>query len=120
MRASVGDRLVVRGHRAGDPIRSAEVLEVHGTEGGPPYLVRWDRDGHESLLVPSSDVTVEPRAPESAAPAAQAPAPEPHTGDPEVRLLRLEEGVDAIELELERLREDLRALASAVRETPKP
>lgn len=120
MRASVGDVLVVRGHRAGDPIQSAEVLEVHGTDGGPPYLVRWERDGHESLVVPSSDVTVKPRSPERAAPAPeQEPeAAEAHTGDPEVRLLRLEEGVNAMGRQLERLREDLRALAAAVRETP--
>lgn len=118
MRAHVGDRLVIRGHRAGDPSRTAEVLEAHGADDGPPYLVRWD-DSHESLLVPSSDVMVRPREPEPAAAATVAESVgEVHTGDPEVRMARLEEGVDAMRWQLERIREDLRALAAAVREPP--
>jgi len=44
------------------------------------------------------------------------PAAAPHLGDPDVRLGQLEENVDALSRELETLREDLRALASAVRE----
>jgi hypothetical protein len=58
MQASIGDRLVVRGHHIGDPDRAAVVLEVHGHHGAPPYRVRWS-DGHESVFVPSSDATVE-------------------------------------------------------------
>jgi hypothetical protein len=115
MRAGVGDRLMVRGHRAGDPIQGAEVLEVRGADDGPPYLVRWDRDGHESLLVPSSDVTV---VPAKAARAPAEPAPEADAEPPEARLRRLEDGVAALERQLERLREDVRALAAAVREAP--
>jgi hypothetical protein len=34
------------------------IIEVHGEEGTPPYLVRW-RDGHQSVFFPSSDTTVE-------------------------------------------------------------
>lgn len=59
MRASVGDRLIVRGHRVGEPERDAEVLEVRGDDGGPPFLVRWADDGHESLLFPGSDAYVQ-------------------------------------------------------------
>jgi len=59
MRASVGDRLVVRGHRVGEPERDAQVLEVRGDDGGPPFLVRWSEDGHESLVFPGSDAYVE-------------------------------------------------------------
>lgn len=59
MEARVGDRLVVRRHRAGAVERHAEVLEVRGKEGAPRYLVRWS-DGHESILVPGSETTVEP------------------------------------------------------------
>lgn len=59
MRAQVGDRLVVRSSRAGEPDREAEVIEVRGSDGSPPYLVRW-RDGHESLFFPSSDTVVKP------------------------------------------------------------
>ena len=40
MRASPGDRIVVKGHRVGEPDRDCEVLEV-GDEGEPPYRVRW-------------------------------------------------------------------------------
>ena len=68
MQASIGDRLVVKGHHIGDPDRNAVVLEVHGHNGAPPYLVRWSA-GHESVFVPSSDATVE--HPPVAAPPAQ-------------------------------------------------
>ena len=49
MRANVGDELVVRGHHVGDENREAVIIEVHGEEGTPPYLVRW-RDGHQSVF----------------------------------------------------------------------
>ena len=39
--ASVGDRLIIRGHRVGEPERDAEIIEVRGPDGSPPYLVRW-------------------------------------------------------------------------------
>ena len=55
MRASVGDRLIIKGHNVGDHDRDAEILEVQGEDGGPPYLVRWDEDGHEGLFFPGSD-----------------------------------------------------------------
>ena len=61
MRAVVGDVLVIKGHRVGEPERNAEVLEVRGDDGGPPYLVRWSADGHEGLFFPSTDATVEHR-----------------------------------------------------------
>lgn len=59
MQASVGDRLVIKGHHVGEPDRDAEILEVHGTDGGPPYLVRWSDDGHEGLFFPSTDASIE-------------------------------------------------------------
>lgn len=59
MKATVGDRLVVRGHRVGEPERDAEVLEARGEDGGPPYVVRWSEDGHESLMFPGNDVYIE-------------------------------------------------------------
>jgi hypothetical protein len=67
MRASVNDRLVVRSHHVGDPDREAVILEVHGEDGAPPYLVRWS-DGHESTFVPSSDTIVEHHAVEKPMP----------------------------------------------------
>ena len=58
MRASVGDRIVIRGHRVGEPERDCKVLEVKGEDGGPPYLVQWEDSEHESLFFPGSDVSV--------------------------------------------------------------
>jgi hypothetical protein len=53
MRATAGDRLVIKGHNVGDHDRDAEILEVRGDDGGPPYLVRCDDDGHEGLFFPA-------------------------------------------------------------------
>ena len=58
MRASVGDRIVIRGHRVGEPERGCKVLEVKGEDGGPPYLVQWEDSEHESLFFPGSDASV--------------------------------------------------------------
>lgn len=59
LRARPGDRLVVRGHHAGEPERDAEILEVLGDDGAPPYLVRWEDDGRESRVYPSLDLYVQ-------------------------------------------------------------
>ena len=59
MHAQVGDRLVVKGHHVGEPDRDAKILEVHGDDGGPPYLVQWSDDGHEGLMFPGPDAYVE-------------------------------------------------------------
>ncbi len=58
MSASVGDRIVIKGHRIGEPDRDCEVLTV-GPGGGPPYLVRWGDTGHEALFFPGSDAVVQ-------------------------------------------------------------
>ncbi|HWC71005.1 MAG TPA: DUF1918 domain-containing protein [Actinomycetota bacterium] len=57
MKAAVGDVLRVRGHHIGEADRDAEILEVRGEEGGPPFLVRWE-DGHEGLVFPESDAEI--------------------------------------------------------------
>jgi len=57
--ASVGDRLIIRGHRVGEPERDAEIIEVRGPDGSPPFLVRWSGDGHESLVFPGSDAFIQ-------------------------------------------------------------
>lgn len=62
MEAAVGDKIVVRSHHTGQPVREAIVLVVEGQEGGPPYRVRWTDDGHEGLYFPGSDAIVEHRA----------------------------------------------------------
>lgn len=59
LRAEPGDRLVIRAHHQGEPERDAEILEVLGEEGAPPYVVRWQDDGHVSRLYPGSDAYVD-------------------------------------------------------------
>ena len=58
MRAVVGDRLLVHGRVAGTPDHTSEIIEVRGRDGTPPYLVRHD-DGHQALVFPGSDASVE-------------------------------------------------------------
>ena len=59
LRAAKGDRLMVRGHRFDEPDRDAEILEVHGEDGQPPYLVRWEDTGHVALFFPSAEANVQ-------------------------------------------------------------
>ena len=62
MRAQVGDRLVVESSRADTRRRTGVVTGVRGTQGEPPYQVRWlDADsGSESALVfPGPDAHIE-------------------------------------------------------------
>jgi hypothetical protein len=57
--AHVGDRLVIKSHHLGEPDRDAEILEVRGADGTQPFLVRWDEDGHESLIFPGPDAVID-------------------------------------------------------------
>ncbi|TQK43419.1 uncharacterized protein DUF1918 [Streptomyces sp. SLBN-118] len=57
MQANVGDTLLVHGRVVGQHDKTAEVVEVLGQEGNPPYRVRFD-DGHEALLSPGPDTVV--------------------------------------------------------------
>jgi hypothetical protein len=57
MKATVGDLLRIRGHHIGEADRDAEIIEVRGDDGTPPYLVRWD-DGHVGLMFPESDAEI--------------------------------------------------------------
>ena len=59
MLARVGDRIVIRGHRIGEPDRDGEVLEVASPTGEPPYLVRWGDTGHTALLFPGTEAFVQ-------------------------------------------------------------
>ena len=58
MQAKVGDELTVKGRHQGDEDRHGLIIEVHGTDGAPPYLVRW-RDEHESVFFPAAGTVVE-------------------------------------------------------------
>lgn len=57
MRANTGDRLLLHGRVVGQEDRTAEILEVLGTDGGPPYRVRY-QDGHEAVMSPGPDAVV--------------------------------------------------------------
>jgi hypothetical protein len=59
MKAQVGDKLVVAGHHVGEHGREAEILEVHGADGAPPYRVRWTEDDHRALVFPGSDASIQ-------------------------------------------------------------
>lgn len=58
MRAAVGDRLHVHSRSVGTADRTAEIIEVRGRDGAPPYVVRRD-DGHEVIVYPGPDTSVE-------------------------------------------------------------
>lgn len=59
MFAEVGDRLIVHSRHVGGPVRDAEILEVRGPDGSPPYLVLWSDSGHEGLFFPGADAEVQ-------------------------------------------------------------
>jgi hypothetical protein len=59
MHAHKGDRIVIRGHRIGEPSRDCEVLEVRGNDGAPPYVVRWDDTGQVALYYPGVDAVID-------------------------------------------------------------
>lgn len=59
MKAHIGDRVIVQSARLGRPARDGEVLEVHGPDGDPPYLVRWSDTGRVSLFFPGPDSHVQ-------------------------------------------------------------
>lgn len=58
MQAKTGDRVVTHGRTVGQHDRVAEIVEVLGENGKPPYRVR-DAAGHESVLSPGPDSVVE-------------------------------------------------------------
>ncbi|MCT2586096.1 DUF1918 domain-containing protein [Actinophytocola gossypii] len=58
MHAQVGDRLHVHGRNVGNPDQLAEIVEVRGQDGAPPYVVRFP-DGRETLVFPGPDAVVE-------------------------------------------------------------
>ena len=58
MKAAIGDLLHVHGKTVGRKDRHGQIVEVRGTRGDPPYLVRFD-DGHLGLVFPGPDAVVE-------------------------------------------------------------
>jgi hypothetical protein len=58
MKAAAGDRITIRGTTVESTDRHGLILEVKGTDGAPPYHVRFD-DGHETIIFPGGDFIVE-------------------------------------------------------------
>ncbi|MFC9555261.1 DUF1918 domain-containing protein [Rhodococcus sp. NPDC056960] len=58
MHAEPGDWLVVKGTIVDSPDEVGHIIEVRHSDGAPPYLVRWIRDGHEALVFPGPDAHV--------------------------------------------------------------
>lgn len=58
VRAHDGDRLVIEGTKVGSPRREGAVVETHGPDGTPPFLIRWS-DGAEGLVYPGPDAHIE-------------------------------------------------------------
>ena len=63
MEAHTGDRLLIHGRTVGQHDRVAEIIEVLGAGGTPPYRLRYD-DGHESIKSPGPDCVVQHTAPQ--------------------------------------------------------
>lgn len=57
MQASTGQRLRIHGKTVGAPDEEGEIVEVHGDDGAPPYLVKFD-NGSERLIFPGPDCEV--------------------------------------------------------------
>jgi hypothetical protein len=58
MHGTVGDQFVVRSPHLRQYERRGEIVEVHGTDGTPPYVVRWEPDGSLGLFFPGPDAVV--------------------------------------------------------------
>lgn len=54
MKAAPGNWLMIEGTHLNDPKRHGQILEVRGTDGAPPYLVRWDDTGTETVVIPTT------------------------------------------------------------------
>ncbi len=57
MQAKVGETLIIKSHHVGESDRTAEILEVRGEAGAPPFFVRFE-DGHEGLVFPGPDAVI--------------------------------------------------------------
>jgi hypothetical protein len=58
MAAKPGDTIRAPSEKVGQPERRGKIVEILGDEKYRRFKVRWD-DGHETVLVPGPDVSVE-------------------------------------------------------------
>ncbi len=56
MRAQIGDRLVL----PGSAVRCGLVVGVLGKDGAPPYVIKWQRDGHIAMVFPDEYARIVP------------------------------------------------------------
>jgi hypothetical protein len=61
MKAVAGDRLVVLSRHLAEPVRVGEIVAVHGQNGGPPFVVRWEGETDTVVVIPGPDAHVEHR-----------------------------------------------------------
>ena len=60
MQAHVGDTVRVPSRTVGTYERRGRIVEVRGSNGEPPYVVRWDHETEDTLFMPSGGVIIEP------------------------------------------------------------
>ena len=58
MRATVGDLLVVPGLES----RTGVIIRVLGQDGAPPYVIKWQSDGHIAMVTPGPYARIVPPA----------------------------------------------------------
>jgi hypothetical protein len=59
MQAKVGQRLVIRSHHLGEPVKDGKIVEIRDPNGAPPYMVKWSEDGRVGLFFPGADAYVD-------------------------------------------------------------
>jgi hypothetical protein len=59
MYARVGDRLIVEG----DPSRTGLIIGAPHDDGSPPYIVKWQADGHIAMVSPGGIARILPAEP---------------------------------------------------------
>ena len=59
MYAHVGDRLIAEG----DAARSGLIIGMPHEDGSPPYIVKWQSDGHIAMVWPGEFARVVPGRP---------------------------------------------------------
>lgn len=57
MQAAKGDQLLVHGRVVGQEDKVAQIVEVLGDNGNPPFRVRFE-DGKEAVMSPGPDSVV--------------------------------------------------------------
>jgi hypothetical protein len=58
MKANVGDWLVMKGTTIDQPDQRGLIIEIHSSDGAPPYVVRGLATDHEATVFPGADAVV--------------------------------------------------------------